>query len=189
MNTMLAIAYEFFKTGLFAIGGGLATIPFLTAMGEQYGWFTFAELADMIAISESTPGPVGINMATYVGFTASGVLGAAVATIAIVTPSVITICLIAKGMEKFRDNVIVESVLYGIRPAATGMIAAAMFGVLLLCLMDTSLFGTGAAFGDVFHIASILVFALTVAACAYFKKLHPAVFIGIGALLGVILQL
>ena len=74
----LRLFYEFFKTGLFAIGGGLATLPFLSDMADRTGWFTQAQLADMLAVSESTPGPVGVNMATYVGFETGGILGAVV---------------------------------------------------------------------------------------------------------------
>ena len=70
----LQLFWEFFKTGLFAIGGGMATLPFLYDMADKTGWFTRAQLADMIAVSESTPGPIGVNMATYVGFLTGGVL-------------------------------------------------------------------------------------------------------------------
>ena len=87
----LRLFYEFFKTGLFAIGGGLATLPFLSDMADRTGWFTQAQLADMLAVSESTPGPVGVNMATYVGFETGGILGAVVATLGLVAPSVIVI--------------------------------------------------------------------------------------------------
>ena len=89
----LTLIGEFFKTGLFAVGGGLATLPFLSRMGEIYGWFTKEELANMIAVSESTPGPIGVNMATYVGFSTAGVPGAVVATLGLITPSVIIILI------------------------------------------------------------------------------------------------
>ena len=89
----LKLFCEFFKTGLFAVGGGLATLPFLSDMADRTGWFTQAQLADMLAVSESTPGPVGVNMATYVGFETAGVLGAVVATLGLVTPSVIVILI------------------------------------------------------------------------------------------------
>ena len=89
----LRLFYEFFKTGLFAIGGGLATLPFLSDMADRTGWFTHAQLADMLAVSESTPGPIGVNMATYVGFTTGGVGGALVATLGLVAPSIIVILI------------------------------------------------------------------------------------------------
>ncbi len=92
----LRLFYEFFKAGLFSIGGGLATLPFLYDISDTTGWFTHGQLADMLAISESTPGPIGINMATYVGFTTGGVPGAVIATVGIITPSIIVILLIAR---------------------------------------------------------------------------------------------
>ena len=99
MTTLLLLCWEFFKTGLFAVGGGLATLPFLTQIQARYGWFSADMLANMIAISESTPGPIGINMATYVGYTTCaalggvplGILGALLATFFLVLPSVIVI--------------------------------------------------------------------------------------------------
>ena len=84
----LQLFYEFFKTGLFAVGGGLATLPFLEDISQRTGWFTSAQLADMLAISESTPGPIGVNMATYVGFETAGILGSLCATVGLVMPSV-----------------------------------------------------------------------------------------------------
>ena len=98
----LQLFIEFFKTGLFSIGGGMATIPFFQAMSENTGWFTSAQLADMIAVAESTPGPLGVNTATYVGFTAGvaahgmagGILGAVIATLGLVTPSIIVFIFI-----------------------------------------------------------------------------------------------
>ena len=112
MMLFLQLFWEFFKTGLFAIGGGMATVPFLQEISARTGWFTASDLADMIAVSESTPGPIGINMATYVGYTTvhnhygpfAGILGGVIATIGLVTPSVIIILIIAKFLEKFRDN-------------------------------------------------------------------------------------
>ena len=94
MMLYLRLFWEFFKTGLFAVGGGMATLPFLYSMSDATGWFTHAQLADMIAVSESTPGPIGVNMATYVGFSTAGVPGAVVATLGLITPSVIIILII-----------------------------------------------------------------------------------------------
>ena len=117
--------WEFFKTGLFAVGGGLATLPFLQDMAERTGWFTHAQLADMLAVSESTPGPIGVNMATYVGFTTGGVPGALVATLGLVTPSVIVILIVAAFLKAFRDSKWVSGAFYGLRPASTALVAAA----------------------------------------------------------------
>ena len=119
---LLRLFYEFFKTGLFSVGGGMATIPFLQHMGETTGWFTNQELTTMIAVSESTPGPMGVNMATYVGFTVAGVPGAVIATLGEVTPSIIVILIIAALLRNFRENRYVDRAFYGLRPASTGLI-------------------------------------------------------------------
>ena len=117
MGIYAKLFWEFFKAGLFAIGGGMATVPFLQEMGDATGWFTSAELADMIAISESTPGPIGVNMATYVGNVTAGIPGGIIATLGLVTPSVIIILIVATVLKKFRDNKYVNSAFYGLRPA------------------------------------------------------------------------
>lgn len=120
--TYFILALEFFKIGLFAVGGGLVTVPFLYDLTEQYDWFTAKELTDMIAVSQSTPGPVGINMATYVGYKAAGVWGSLLATLSLVTPSVIVVYLISKILTKWKDNPNVLRVLGGIRPAVLALI-------------------------------------------------------------------
>lgn len=120
--TYLILAFEFFKIGLFAVGGGLVTVPFLYDLTEQYDWFTAKELTDMIAVSQSTPGPVGINMATYAGYKAAGVFGSLWATLSLVTPSVIVVYLISKILTKWKDNPKVNKVLNGIRPAVLALI-------------------------------------------------------------------
>ena len=122
---LLTLIVEFFKTGLFAVGGGLATLPFLSRMGEIYGWFTKEELANMIAVSESTPGAIGVNMATYVGYAQGGILSALLATLSLIAPSIIVICIIAGMLEKFQNSRVVQDAFSFIRPAVTGLIAAA----------------------------------------------------------------
>ena len=127
----LRLFYEFFKTGLFAIGGGMATLPFLHDIGETTGWYTQTQLMNMLAVSESTPGPIGINMATYVGYTVGGIPGAVIATIGEVTPSIIVILIVAMMLKKFRDSKYVNDAFYGLRPASTGLIGAACVSVIL----------------------------------------------------------
>ena len=183
----LQLFYEFFKTGLFAIGGGLATIPFLTDMGTRTGWFTAGDLANMIAISESTPGPMGVNMATYVGFHVGGIPGGVIATLGLICPSIIVILVIAGFLKKFRESRGVDAVFYGIRPASTALIAAALMEVCAIALINT-----GAAFGtaEFFQWKSILL-AVVVFACLRIKplkKLHPIVFIAASAVVGVVFQ-
>ena len=120
----LQLLWEFFKTGLFAVGGGMATVPFLSEMAERTGWFTQAMLADMIAVGESTPGPIGVNTATYVGYTVAGIPGGIVATLGLILPSFLIILAVAAFLKAFRTNKYVERVFYGIRPASVAMIAA-----------------------------------------------------------------
>ena len=183
----LQLFFEFFKAGLFAIGGGLATIPFLTDIGARTGWFTAGDLANMIAISESTPGPMGVNMATYVGFHTGGVLGGVVATLGLVCPSIIVILIIAGFLKKFRESRGVDAVFYGIRPASTALITAALVEVCAIALVNT-----GVAFGtaDFFRWKAILL-AAAVFVCLQvkpLKKLHPIMFIAASAVVGVIFQ-
>ena len=115
MMTLLRLAAEFFKTGLFAVGGGLATLPFLYEMGEKTGWFNAQDVLNLLAVSESTPGPIGINMSTYVGFITAGVPGAIAASLGFISPSVLIITLIAAFLESFASNVYVAHALAGIR--------------------------------------------------------------------------
>ena len=134
----LQLFWEFFKTGLFSVGGGMATVPFLTHIGQSTGWYTQTQLLNMLAVSESTPGPIGINMATYVGFTVAGIPGAVVATIGEVTPCVIVILIVAAILQQFRHNQFVEFAFYGLRPASTGLIGAACAGVIVKTLVNTA---------------------------------------------------
>jgi len=194
----LKLFWEFFKTGLFAIGGGMATLPFLKNIGEITGWYTYGDLMNMLAVSESTPGPIGINMATYVGYTVSGIPGALIATIGEVTPSIIVILIVAMMLKKFRDNKYVNQAFYGLRPASTGLIGAACVAVVLEVLTSIESVKPAAGEGIVnaFHITgnSLLNWrGLALAAVLLVltnwvkpvKNWHPIVFIGISAVVGV----
>ena len=195
MITYLQLFWEFFKTGLFAIGGGMATLPFLRDIGETTGWYTYADLMNMLAVSESTPGPIGINMATYVGFTVAGVPGAIVATLGEVAPSIIVIVIIAALLKNFRDNQYVNKAFYGLRPASTGLIAAAGLTVILEVLLHM---GTTSVDGGILRAFSwagtvsgrglILAAALLVLTnwVKPTKNLHPIVFIGLSAVVGIV---
>ena len=193
----LQLFFEFFKAGLFAIGGGLATIPFLTDIGQRTGWFTSGELANMIAISESTPGPMGVNMATYVGFTVAGIPGAVIATIGEVTPSIIVILIVAAMLTKFRNSNYVENAFYGLRPASSGLIGAACAGVVLQVLLRVtstavpdSLFMRFSWDGTVSWMGLALAAVLLVLTnwVKFTKKWHPIVFIGLSAAVGVVFR-
>ena len=180
----LRLFWEFFKTGLFAVGGGMATLPFLYDISDRTGWFTHAQLADMVAVSESTPGPIGVNMATYVGFLTSGVGGAAVATLGLVAPSIVIILIISAFLQRFRDSKYVNAAFYGLRPASTAMIFAA-----LLLVVKAAFLPNGPALPDwrLFALAAVLL-VLTNHVKAT-KKLHPIVFIAASAAVGVALKL
>ena len=132
---LLQLFIEFFKIGLFAVGGGMATIPFLQELSQRTGWFSERFITDMIAISESTPGPIGINMATYVGFNLAGVAGGIVATLGTIIPAIVIITLVSKSLEKFSGNKYVDYMFYGLRPAVTGLIAAAGFDVFRIAVV------------------------------------------------------
>ena len=135
MMLMLELGFRFFCCGLFAIGGGLATLPFLYNISKETGWYTFSDISNMIAVSESTPGPMGVNMATYVGFTTAGPAGAVIATLGLITPSIIVILIIDGFFKAFKTNKYVQNAFYGLRPASTGLIAAAGLSVLSLVLL------------------------------------------------------
>ncbi len=143
----LRLFLEFCRVGLFSVGGGLATIPFLTDLGQRTGWFTSGQLADMIAISESTPGPMGVNMATYVGFTSGGVLGGVVSTLGLIFPSIVIILIIAQFLQKFRQSKVVDGVFYGLRAASVALITAAMLQVARIALLRPAL-GLESAFAS-----------------------------------------
>ncbi len=184
---LVQLFLEFCRVGLFSVGGGLATIPFLTDLGERTGWFGAGDLANMIAISESTPGPMGVNMATYVGFEAAGLPGAALATLGLITPSVIVIIIIAGFLQKFRQSKTVDGVFRGLRPASTALIAAAGLSVALSVLVTVG--GTAEHVFAVRWPAVILCAAVFV--CMRYtplKKLHPVAFIAAAAVIGAIFR-
>ncbi|MBQ2819704.1 MAG: chromate transporter [Clostridia bacterium] len=195
----LQLFWEFFKTGLFAVGGGMATVPFLYDMGERMGWFTDAQLADMIAVADSTPGPIGVNMATYVGYTSvsealnstlMGVFGALVATFSLVLPSVIVVLIVAKVLKAFKDNFYVKSAFYGLRPASTGLITAAGCTVAAIALLNIDLFKETGKFLDVLNIPALILAAVLIVLTNVkgIKKLHPVVFIAFSAIVGIVFK-
>ena len=197
MTTLLRLYWEFFKTGLFAVGGGMATLPFLKNIGETTGWYTYGDLMNMLAVSESTPGPIGINMATYVGFTVGGIPGTVLATVSEVTPSIIVILIIAAMLKKFRDSKYVNNAFYGLRPASTGLIGAACVSVILevlTCIRVASADGsllnsfemTG---GSLLNLRGLILAAVLLVLTNWVKptkNLHPIVFIGLSAVVGVV---
>lgn len=197
MTTFLRLYWEFFKTGLFAVGGGMATLPFLKDIGETTGWYTYSDLMNMLAVSESTPGPIGINMATYVGFTVGGVPGAVIATLGEITPSIIVILIVAMLLKNFRDNKYVDMAFYGLRPASTGLIGAACVSVIfevLTCIRvasaDGSLLNTfQTAGGSILNLRGLLLAAVLLVLTNWVKPVknwHPIVFIALSSVVGVV---
>lgn len=183
----LRLFFEFFKTGLFAVGGGLATIPFLQEMADRTKWFTRDFLSDMIAVAESTPGPIGVNVATYAGFTTAGIPGAILATLGLITPSVIIILVVSMMLQKFKNNLYVDRAFYGIRPMVVGMIAAVALNLFFSSVLkiDFSSFKESISLVDWRLI--LMFFAFLFATRKW--KLHPILYIVIAGVLGAILKL
>jgi chromate transporter len=183
---LLTMYFEFFKTGLFAVGGGLATLPFLTQMQQNYGWFTAEELANMIAVGESTPGPIGVNMATYVGFSSFGVFGGILATLSLVLPSLIIIMIVARAMDRYQKSPLVQNMFAFMRPAVAGLIAAAGFAVLKIAL-----FHEAETFLLSISWVAVALYAVLVALLHWkpLKKIHPIAFIAAGAVIGVLFRM
>lgn len=189
--TLLRLFWEFFKTGLFSVGGGLATLPFIYDISDKTGWFTHGQIADMIAVAESTPGPIGINMATYVGYTTAGVPGALCATLGIIIPPITIILIIARFLQRFRESALVDHAFYGLRPASAALIAAAGVSVVKIALLDLSSFAQSHALTDLFRweaiVLAVVIWLLT-NVVKKTKKLHPLVFIALSAAVGVVFR-
>lgn len=200
LTTYWTLFWEFFKTGLFSVGGGMATLPFLQDIGEKTGWYTYGDLMNILAVAQSTPGAIGVNMATYAGFTAAGVPGAVIAVLGEVAPALIVVLTVAMMLKKFRDNLYVNRVFYGLRPASTGLIGAAGIGVVLevLTTIQTISPGEGEGLlnrfalgegGGLFRWPSLLLAALLLILTNWVKptkKWHPVVFIVFSAVVGVV---
>lgn len=188
----LRLFWEFFKVGLFSVGGGLATLPFLYSLGAKTGWFSTADVANMLAVSESTPGPIGVNMATYAGFDCAGVLGGVVATLGLVTPSVIVIVLIAMALQAFRTNKYVDAAFYTLHPASTGLIAAAGWSVFALVLVNPDAYRASYQLADLLQWKNLILFAVIWVLTNLvkpLKKLHPVVFLALAAVVGIVFRL
>lgn len=184
----LKLFFEFFKTGLFSVGGGLATLPFLYEMSTKTGWFSHADIADMIAISESTPGAIGINMSTYAGYTTAGIWGGICATVGLALPSLLIILVIARFLDHFSENRHVKNAFYGLRPASIAMISAALVNVVKVALVNPGAFQKSGNFLDLFRPVPILL-----AVILFFTmkkvKIHPVAFLAVSAVIGIILKL
>ncbi len=197
MIVILQLFYEFFKVGLFAVGGGMATIPFLYDLAERTSWFTQMDLMNMIAVSESTPGPIGVNMATYVGYVTgmnqggiiSAVIGALIASLGLVTPSIIVILIVARFLKSFRDNKFVNASFYGLRPTSAALIAAAGLSVAITNLLNLDLIKSGTFTIDAINYKGLILAVVLWIFTNKVKKtkgLHPIIFIIISAIVGIV---
>ena len=189
MSVYLALLIEFFKTGLFAVGGGLATVPFLFELIGKYHWFNSEMLANMIAVSEATPGAMGVNMATYVGYhVTDSILGGILTTLALVAPSIIIICIIAHFLKKFKDSAIIQHAFYGLRPAVTAMIASAGLGIFMTTMFKNEEFHFQ-TFLDAIQYVPLIMFIVVLCLSRKVPKLHPIALLCGCALAGIVLQL
>ncbi len=187
LQNFLLLFYEFFKTGLFAVGGGLATVPFLREIAGKYTWFSSDMLSDMIAISESTPGAIGINMATYAGFNAgfsaggiaAGIIGGVVSTLGLIAPSVIIILIVSRAYLKFKDSPLVANAFYAIRPAVTGMIMSVAATLIWAALFTGDFAPDLGMIAKLVNIKAVILFVilLVLTNIKQIKKLHPIFFI------------
>lgn len=189
MTIFLELFLTFFKIGLFTFGGGYAMLPLIQAEVSANGWLSAEELINFVAVSESTPGPFAINIATYIGTETGGefgfwggVLGAICATLGVVLPSFIIILLVAKVYDKFRKNKTVQGCMSGLKPAVVGMIAAA-----ILSMVKTVLFPDGNLSVEALKNVSLLISLGLAAVMTFlaFKKVHPIIIICISAVVGI----
>ncbi|MDR2952329.1 MAG: chromate transporter [Treponema sp.] len=181
---MLRIYLEFFKIGLFAVGGGLATLPFLFQLADKYEWLSREMVGNFLAIAQSAPGPVGVNMAFQAGFQAGGAAGGFLAAAGLVSPAVVVIALVSKALASIKENRTVAAVFKGLRPAAWGLLTAAGFGAMKLALVN----GDAALWRGLVRYKECAVF-LTLFILIYKLKGHPIIYIAAGAVAGILLQL
>ncbi|MDR0551011.1 MAG: chromate transporter [Spirochaetaceae bacterium] len=179
----LLIYIEFFKTGLFAVGGGLATLPFLYEMAVRRAWFPPERLGDLLAVAQLLPGAIGINLGAYAASFASPA-GPVFAPLGLITPQIITILLVSKALDKYKDSPVTDAVFAALKPAACGLLAAAGFLVCRGALFNMEAAGLLAAV----RMRECAIFVVILAAVVLLKK-HPALYIGLAALTGIALKL
>ena len=182
----LQLFWEFFKAGLFTVGGGLASLPFLYEISDKTCWYSYAQLEDLITISESTPGPIGINMATYVGFTSAGVLGSVIASIGFIIPPLIIASIVSRFLKKFNENKLVKGAFYGLRAVSVALVCSALVSVIEISLINVPLFSETKNFFDLISIPGIILAAV----CWFIlkkKNPHPVVILGMSAVAGILL--
>ncbi len=186
----LKLYLEFFKIGLFAVGGGFTAIPFIRQLAEKHGWITQKQILDMIAISESTPGSMSVNSATFVGNTTTGILGGLVAAIGVITPPIIIILLVGYYFLRFSEAPATKSAFKGIRPAVTGLIAAVGFDIARTVLLNINIVENKFALGllSALNIKAIILFGIVLYLMIKYKK-HPIIYLLGLAVIGIIFKL
>lgn len=183
---LLNMFLAFFKVGLFTIGGGLVAIPIMQDYVQKYNWITTKDFVDMIAISQSTPGPIGINLATYVGASQYGIFGSIIVTIAMVLPSFIIITIISKFLKHFNENKWVKAVLASIRPMVVGIILAAAYFIASVSFLNLDEAISARSLTRLVDLKAFIVFIIFFILMFKVKK-HPILYIVIGGVFGVLL--
>ena len=182
MNLLL-LYIEFVKIGAFAVGGGLATLPFLFEIASRGEWLSPEMIGNYLAIAQSAPGPVGVNLAAQAGFQYAGVTGSALAVLGLISPAILIVIFVARILQSFRENKTVAAVFTGLRPAAAGLLAAAGFGVWKL-----TLYAPAAVWYRALRWKECALFILIFAGILRFKK-HPLCYVVIAGLAGILLKL
>lgn len=180
--------FQFFKIGLFAFGGAYATIPFLYDISDRFGWFSHADILNMLALSQTLPGPIGINMATFAGLKVAGVAGGLIASFALVLPSLILVSIVFHFLKKFSKHPILNAVLWGLRPAASAMIAYALVIIINSVLFNFDKFNMSGEIFDIFKIKAVIILAILVLFNLK-TKIHPSLNVIIAGVLGFIFVL
>ncbi|MCL1828156.1 MAG: chromate transporter [Oscillospiraceae bacterium] len=184
----LRLFFEFFKAGLFAIGGGLATLPFIYDMSDRLEWITAAEIADMIAVSETVPGPFGANMSVYTGYLTGGAGGAIASVLGLIAPSVIVILIVSMVLDKFRNSSGTEAAFYGLRPASAALISSVCLLLIIQALTIPPEYRAANRISDMFEWKYVFFagFILLLTNMRHIKKLHPVFFIAFSAVVGIV---
>lgn len=181
----LRLFWEFLKVGLFTVGGGLASLPFLYDISDKTGWYSHAQLADMVAISESTPGPIGINMATYVGFSTAGIFGAVIASLGFIIPSIVIVSIVSRFLKRFSENKIVKGAFYGLRAVSVALICSALVSVIKISIINIPLFEETGSFFDLISIPGLVLAAVCWLVLKKWNP-HPIVILGASAAAGIL---
>ncbi|PKM49056.1 MAG: chromate transporter [Firmicutes bacterium HGW-Firmicutes-7] len=185
-QVLLKLFVEFFSLGIFSYGGGLAILVLLQEKAIELRWLTQAQFADIVAISQSTPGPIAINLATFVGYTQGSILGSFIASIAVILPGTIISIIVAKFMDKFNEKPVVKAILKGLRAIVIGMIATAILNIAYVSIVNIDAYLVTRYFWDLVELKSLIVFSILIFLSIKFKK-HPIYYIVPAGIIGLFL--